>query len=436
MPNVGAFLQDRGAAVAVIFALSLVPVAGVAGIALDYATARSAQRHLQAAVDAAALAGAARLGAPAGQVKKTAEDSFSTNMSAFPYAGEIKTPKVEVRSDRVEVSAAVDVPTSLSGILGISQMNVAADAIASTVSGQPLEIVFVVDVTQSMGWNGSFDTARTEIGNMLDGLQARMAGGDDIVMSFIPMSDRINVGTARGAAWLSAPAPGNWQGCVEPRVEAETGYPFMESARAPSELGFVPTPGQFSILRAAGIPQEMHTRGCKTAIIGPTTSINDLRTAMNSIQKDGTGRIDQGIVWAWRMLSPAWRGEWGRSGYPANTGERRKIAVLIGDGHSHGYYYEMGGTNGNPPAGEPYLGNVPTFLALEHMQELCSRMKADGIEIFVLYLNGTERARPYMQACASDPNAMYSVSDTSGLEQAFQDIGSSLVAQGGPRLVR
>ncbi|MDX5360121.1 MAG: pilus assembly protein TadG-related protein [Alphaproteobacteria bacterium] len=437
MPSVRAFFRDRGAAVAIIFALSLVPVAGVAGIAVDYATARSAQRYLQGAVDAAALAAAASLGGPPGQLKKVAEDAFSTNMSAFPYGGEIGKPRVEVLSDRIEVSASVDVPTSLSGILGISQMNVVADAVASTASGQPLEIAFVIDITQSMGWNGSYDTARAEIESLLTELQSRMASGENVVATVVPFSDRVNVGPSRGASWISGGAPSDWQGCVEPRVEAETGFPYMESDASPATLGFAATKNDFGIYREHNVPGAFGLPiACQHEIIGPTTSAADIHTEMDTVIRAGTGRMDQGIAWAWRVLSPKWRGQWGRSGYPANYGDARKIMVFLGDGMSAAYHYEMGGSNGNPPPGEDFIGNTPSFLALEHIKEMCGRMKADGIEIFVLYLNGIPRSEPYLKACASDPDTMFSVSNTGALKQSFKDLGDALVAQGSVRLIR
>jgi Flp pilus assembly protein TadG len=52
------FNRDRTGVVAVIFALLLLPLIGLVGLATDYGMARASQGRLQATADAAALAGA------------------------------------------------------------------------------------------------------------------------------------------------------------------------------------------------------------------------------------------------------------------------------------------------------------------------------------------------------------------------------------------
>src|ERR1044072_613403 len=50
------FIQDRRGAVAPIFALSIIPVIGLVGMAVDYSRANSIKAALQASLDATALA--------------------------------------------------------------------------------------------------------------------------------------------------------------------------------------------------------------------------------------------------------------------------------------------------------------------------------------------------------------------------------------------
>ena len=55
---VGRFARDKRGATAAIFALALVPIIGVMGLAIDVGNAIRVQHAVQAATDAAALAGA------------------------------------------------------------------------------------------------------------------------------------------------------------------------------------------------------------------------------------------------------------------------------------------------------------------------------------------------------------------------------------------
>ncbi|MBW8857899.1 MAG: hypothetical protein JF604_27045 [Bradyrhizobium sp.] len=57
--------QDRRGSVAQIFALALIPVAFMAGAAIDYTRSVTERSELQVAVDAAVLAGARSRSAPA-----------------------------------------------------------------------------------------------------------------------------------------------------------------------------------------------------------------------------------------------------------------------------------------------------------------------------------------------------------------------------------
>ncbi|MCP1337621.1 Tad domain-containing protein [Futiania mangrovi] len=436
MKSVRSFLSDSNAAVALLFGVALLPVMGLAGVAVDYATARDVQRYLQATVDSAALAGAAAIKEPEGQIKKIVKDSFGTNVAGIPFELTPSNPKIVPTGSQVEVEASVAVPTTLSKLLGINEMSVSARAVAGNAGVDPVEIVFVIDITESMGFNGAWEKARTEMDKMLDEIKKAAEDGDDVIMGLVPFSDRVNVGVARAENWITGKAPKDFQGCLEPRVESEIDFPHMESAASPSDIVFTPTtPKNFGIFRTVR-GWNWATAGClDSPIVGPTTDVKDLRTAFQKIKKGGTGRAEQGLLWAWRMLSPDWAGQWGMANFPAAKGEKRKVVGLIVDGRSEGYYWEMGGSKGNPPAGEKYVNNSPTAYAMKHFQEICKRMKGDGVEIHVFYVNGEARGKDYYKACASDENTMYSADNMQSLTDAFSSMKLSLSGGSGPRLV-
>jgi Flp pilus assembly protein TadG len=55
------FLVDKRGSIAVIFSLTLIPVLGIAGVALDYSRMSGSKISLQKSVDAAAIAALANL---------------------------------------------------------------------------------------------------------------------------------------------------------------------------------------------------------------------------------------------------------------------------------------------------------------------------------------------------------------------------------------
>jgi len=121
------FMRAKSGNVAMIFALALLPLVLVAGIALEYSGASAVRVKLQAATDAAALAGsgvspwteegcmARALDAFGGRV---VDQSLKSQYPPIVACGEIGT----------SFSAEAQIPTSLLGALGIKSIEVAASS--------------------------------------------------------------------------------------------------------------------------------------------------------------------------------------------------------------------------------------------------------------------------------------------------------------------
>ncbi|WP_323011634.1 hypothetical protein [Castellaniella sp.] len=61
-----------------------------------------------------------------------------------------------------------------------------------------------------------------------------------------------------------------------------------------------------------------------------------LRSSVDAMQSYGGTNVGMGLIWAWRMLDPSWRGTggWGNEGLPRdyNTDKLNKVIVLLSDG--------------------------------------------------------------------------------------------------------
>jgi signal transduction protein with GAF and PtsI domain len=58
---------------------------------------------------------------------------------------------------------------------------------------------------------------------------------------------------------------------------------------------------------------------------------------------------------------------------------------------------------------------------------MCTAMKAQGIQIFTVVYKETDAAvHQLFKACASDPAKFHMASDTTALEQAFAEIGTTM----------
>lgn len=166
------FLRDQRGAVGVFVAIGLVAFLGMAALVVDIGVAFSAQQKLQAATNAAALAGAQVIGT--GGNAGNAATSYSalpgnqnalsglsgvtitTNLvcftgSGFPPCTTLQTPATSANG--IEVVETATVPTFLARLFGVNSLTLSAGANAiAKGNGQqkPVNVVFILDTTASM----------------------------------------------------------------------------------------------------------------------------------------------------------------------------------------------------------------------------------------------------------------------------------------------
>lgn len=102
-----AFLDDRRGAMAVVFALTLLPVLGVTGAAVDYGILNATQASLQARADAIALRtiGEKNLESVESQAEEMLAEAFGDGVEAI----DVRTRRLSGGSD-YEVTVSADVP--------------------------------------------------------------------------------------------------------------------------------------------------------------------------------------------------------------------------------------------------------------------------------------------------------------------------------------
>jgi Flp pilus assembly protein TadG len=146
------FLRARSGNVAVIFALSLVPLLLAAGGAIDYLTVGKAKASLQNAIDSATLAGAGD-----NNSATTAANFFAAQVSGGLIAA--ATPQFTVNSDN-SFTGTVNTPVTVQfmALLGITQINITASATANHSGTRTVCILLVEkNASQSLLMNSGSD---------------------------------------------------------------------------------------------------------------------------------------------------------------------------------------------------------------------------------------------------------------------------------------
>lgn len=135
------FARDERGNAAIIFALTLVPVAVLAGGTVDYGKVLAERAKLQAAADAAVLAAAQEGGTTAAERTETATRVFNANTRNTNLAN--VAPHVVVTGDSVTIEAISPVQTPFLNIVNIPTLDasvastaMAGDTISSNVPGK------------------------------------------------------------------------------------------------------------------------------------------------------------------------------------------------------------------------------------------------------------------------------------------------------------
>ncbi len=136
-----------------------------------------------------------------------------------------------------------------------------------------------------------------------------------------------------------------------------------------------------------------------------------------------------GTAWAWYTLSPNWNGFWTGNSQPGSYADvttiqengrplLRKVAILMSDGVFNTY-------RGWKDQDQQTVSN--------YAKQLCTNMKAQGIEIFTIglkldELSAAERliAEDTLRSCGTDVSHFYATLNVEELQIAFQDIAYQL----------
>ena len=198
-----AFGRHKGANVAMMFALSLLPLAIAAGAGLDFANAMMVRDDMADALDAAALALGAQNNLSSTDANTLAQKVFNAN-----YKGPgSPTVTPHINGQQVSVSASDSVATTLLSLVGKPYIDVSVNA--RVVWGQTkLWVALVLDNTGSMSQTDSTGTSKMTAlkdasHSLLTTLQGVAGNAGDVQAAIVPFARDIRVGTSNvNASWI------------------------------------------------------------------------------------------------------------------------------------------------------------------------------------------------------------------------------------------
>ncbi|WP_439575982.1 vWA domain-containing protein [Phreatobacter sp.] len=380
--------------VAVIFAISLVPVFGAVGAAVDYTRASLEQARIQSALDAASLTVARdsrRLSAAA--MQETADKAFAGNYQSRTDTtmGPIAVTK-DGNTIRLTVEAAVQ--TSIAAAVGFDRIPLRV--VSQTSWNEPrIEIALVLDNTGSMGWSGKMAALKAAALDLVNELESTRVSTDQVKLAVVPFDTQVRIPTAfRNATWMRYDATGlaaslvttqaAWAGCLTDRDQ-----PHDTTDSAPTSTA--------AFYRGAKCASNSIT-----TLQPLTTNFTLVRNTINAMQPAGNTNITIGLQMGHAVLS---------SGVPfQETGAQPDVLrymILLTDGDNTQNRFT---SNSGQIDARTTLG--------------CNAVKAAGITLFtVRVIEGNETL---LRNCATNPSMYFNVTSSGGIGDAFKAITSMI----------
>ncbi|MEM7662676.1 MAG: pilus assembly protein [Pseudomonadota bacterium] len=463
-------MADVRANIAVITALSIMPILMLIGGSVDLTRAALHRAELQAAIDSAVLA-ASNL-TSTDNFDEIIEDYLDANLaSASGLPGQYRlssSTESNLNSRTVTIEVAMDLPTYFLGLVNLDTIPIAAEATA-TESKLNIELALVLDISSSM--NGVKlanlkESAKIFVDHMLAGDAANYTS-----LSLIPFGGTVNIGEELFQASAVAQTPPN----TNPEED--------EYDIGPNVLNtpFRFTDGDFCLEHPTSdfdqsrIPSNSRGQvphfwrwwnfhpwcpGEPSAIELNSNNVSRLKSRIDGlVLSDGTG-MDIGAMWGLKSLSPEFRGaidgDFGDRPANFNSDDTLKFMVVMTDGaitsqnrpedfslfNVHTNRPDNRQPNQNARSNQGNRRNMQTVAsrgnagsgagsrnAIGQFKQVCDIAQDNGIVVYTIGFRISRGSLPeqMLEYCASDQTKYFLVEDFD-IQSAFDAIAASVNA--------
>lgn len=395
----GRLRRDTRGAVAIMFALLLLPLIVMVGGAVDYSMAGRLKQRMQSSLDAAVLAaGSQASGRTPAQIEQSARTMFSAQFT--PSGMPAPSVSVTMGTSSLDMSATLNMPTAFLGLIGMQTIPIGAQA-QTAWSMVRLRVALALDNTGSMLDDGKMVALQTSTLNLLTQLQNSSRTTGDVYVSIVPFAKVVSVGTGNANAswirWDDAYSCSwwycwlDWDGAIQDRNQ-----PFDISNTAPNSSSKL-----FPALAASS------TYGTPRPVVGATNNWATLRATVTAMTPAGNTNQGIGLAWAWQTLT---------QGAPMNPPALesgftyQRVIILITDGLN---------------TENRFSTNASTIDARQ--RQLCDAIKADGIIIYTIQVNTVGDPRSsVLDYCASSSDKFVMMTTATQLNSVLAQIGGQL----------
>jgi Flp pilus assembly protein TadG len=439
---------SRSGSVSMIFSLSLIPIMGLAGIAVDYSNVSRSKSALQSIADSAALSAVSdtivKPTTPWHEQRETslnaAKREFEALLSTFKGGGVVKKVAYDAQTENnavvVKICYTGSAPTSALALAGLTEIVYDGCAQASSAPPVYISVFALVDASSSMGI-GASDSDRTL-------MQSKLG----CVFACHTVDWNSDPKCKKGNWWSATSTCAKTIGATT-RFEVVRGALIKTTEKAES---YTRVSGQFQF----GIYKFSNYL---TTVISPTPNIPDVKNALRNMTPDALG---SGTNFSYNVAEFIKK-------LPANgdgkSADSPKVFVLILTDGIASNVYERPDCYWDPKkacnltgswTGDPkWVNESPNLprgvFSQSFMSKYCDNIKKKGITVMTLEteFNSSGSTDEHMQAvdrtlrssahselgkCASVSTMAYSANQGAEVDRAIQTMFANVVEKA--RIVR
>jgi len=431
-----AFLAARGGNVAVIFALSLIPIVGLVGAAVDYSRANAARTAMQSAVDSTALMLSRTITTmTSDQITQTANSYFNAMFNRPDVTGIVVTPTYTTSGgSQIVVTASGMIKTNFLNVLGLisqaqdwSHLKIGASATIKWGNTR-LRVALALDVTGSMAWDGKMTAMQTAAKNLLTQLKNAANKDGDVYVSIIPFNKDIAVvqpssthkeNWVRWDLWDEKNGSCNKKpkkGSYNTKTECEQNGGMWTIADHSSWNGCITDRDKDydtkNTAPSSGIPATLFPAeqygSCPEPVMSLSYNWILLNQKIDALKPRGNTNQPIGLVHAWQSLA-------GGGPYPPPPAkdpnyQYSEVIILLSDGLNTENRWDKSQSS------------------IDARQQItCNNIKAAGITLYTIQVNTSgDPTSAVLKNCASDPSKFFLLTSANQIVTTFQQIGTAL----------
>jgi Flp pilus assembly protein TadG len=436
--------------VAIIFALSVIPILSIVGVAVDTQMTLTQKNKVQAVVDSAVIFGARSMqdGASRTEVAKDVDTYVKALLKQQSTSLDCAGIALEYEDDSQDINASIfcSQPTTLSNLFGQRTMDFRVSS-GSTYGIGKVEVAFVFDVSGSMGSSGKMGDLKVAALEAVDTLLPAAydtAKSDDVRLAMTSYDTMVNAGsyfkavtnknkvrtytaskTITETVCTKDKGRGRGRGrdrdretCVDvtsttPVSKVINNTCVKERIGADAFTDEDPGPGAW-LEAAEAYYDESRDRWTEETCnkIGPlplTDNRGNLKAYINGLKPYSMTAGHMGVAWGWYLIDPKWD-LWPSASAPLPYDEpdAAKAIILMTDGEFNSYFSRGQGNS------------------FDQAKKLCDAAKDEHIVIYTVAFKAPSQGQEILNYCATSAAHAFKPENGQQLKDAYTMIAQSI----------